>query len=313
MSLLRAHVVSAVAALMALAVGIALGAGPLQQEVTTRPAAADGDRGALEAARARVRAAERGAELADALASSAGDRLLRDSLRNRAVTVVELPGAAEPTVQELANAVTRAGGQVVSRVEVNRQLLSVANRQLVGELGSQLVGARRTRVPVPDEAGDYQRLGRLLARALVTGERRGDEVDRAGRSILAGLEAAGLVRPAAGEGRRGSLVLAVAGAPYGGRDQRDGAGTITATLLAELGRTADAVVLAGPSLAGASDGLVGQVRVDPLSRRAVSTVEGADRVAGAVAAVLALAADVRGRSRHHGSATAPDGVLPRLP
>jgi hypothetical protein len=309
-SRLRTHVVSVLAVMMALAVGVALGAGPLQREVSTSPAASGPEDRGMPEPESRVDVLERSAASSDAFALRLSRSLVKGTLAGRAVTVVDLPGAPRPVVRGLLDMVAQAEGRVVSRVSLDEQLLDVANRQLVGELGSQMASAARTRVRVPDDAGDYERMGRLLARAFVTSEPGGDEADVAGRSIIAGLETAGLVEAGSGAGRRGALVLVVAGPPYGSQDQRDGAGTIAATLLAELARAADALLLAGPVSAGAPDGVVAQVRTDPLSRRTVSTVDTADLAAGAVAAVLALAADARGRSGHYGSESAPGGPLP---
>lgn len=310
MSRLRTHVVSVLAVLMALAVGVALGAGPLQREVETRPAASGPSDAVPPELESRVDTLERSAASSDAFALRVSRSLVRGTLADRAVTVVDLPGAPRPVVRGLVDMVAQAEGRVVSRVSLDETLLDVANRQLVGELGSQMASSARTRVRVPESAGDYERMGRLLARAFVTSVRGGDEADSAGGSITAGLETAGLVEASSGAGRRGSLVLVVAGPPYGSEDQRDGAGTIAATLLAELARSADGVLLAGPVTAGSPDGVVAQVRADPLSRRTVSTVDTADLASGAVAAVLALAAGARGRAGHYGSEDAPGGVLP---
>lgn len=312
MSRLRSHVVSVLAVMLAMAVGVALGAGPLQGEASPRAAASRDTGPSAPQQRARIAGLERAVASSDAFAAQLSRSLVRGSLRDRAVTVLQLPGASGAVVRALLDMVAAADGRVVSRVVVDERLLDVANRQLVGELGSQMADAARTRVAVPRDAGDYDRMGRLLARAYATSRRGGDEADVAGRSIAAGLETAGLVTQPSGEGRRGSLALVVAGPPYGSRDQRVGAGTIAASLLAELARTADGVVLAGPVRSGRPDGLVAQVRTDPLSRRTVSTVDTADLTSGAVAAVRALAAHARGRSGHYGSPDAAGGPLPPL-
>lgn len=287
---LRSHVVALLAVVLALAIGIALGSGPLQTDIETRVAAAP-DGAALRDAEARADALQVGTEYSDDFALAVSNRLVRGTLADRTVTVLVLPGAAPDTVAGLGDMVARAGGRVVSEVRVDRRLLDVANRQLVGELGTQMLDSAGAAVRVGPEAGDYQRLGRLLARALVTQQRGGAAPDAAGTGILAGLEAAGLVDVEQGGGTRGSLLLAVGGAAYGTDDEREGAGTIVASLLAAAARTARAVVLAAPTGSGRSDGLVGLLVADPTARRAVSTVDGADRVAGRIDTVLALAAD----------------------
>lgn len=313
MSSLRTHVLTLLAALLALAVGVALGSGPLQAPVRANVGArtATSDDGRLESAETRADALASGTTYADDFALSVSGRLVRGALADRTVTLLALPGAAPDTVAGIADMVARAGGRVVQEVRVERRLVDVGNRQLVGELGSQMAETAGDAVRVPPAAGDYERVGRLLARATLTSERAGTPVDAAARGILAGLETAGLVTTT-DDRTRGSLLVAVAGAPHGGDDERDGAGTIVASLLLEASRTARAVVLAGPVGSGAADGLVGRVRSDEAARTAVSTVDAADRVAGRIASVLALSADVPGPSGHYGSAGAPDGPRPAL-
>ncbi|QIK66553.1 copper transporter [Nocardioides sp. HDW12B] len=315
MSSLRTHVLTLLAALLALAVGVALGSGPLQgplrAEVGSGPVASD-DAEEPSSAGSRAAALASGTTYADDFALSVSGRLVRGALADRTVTLLVLPGAAAGTVAGIADMVARAGGRVTGEVRVERRLVDVGNRQLVGELGRQMAETAGDAVRVPAAAGDYERLGRLLARATLTSERAGTPVDAPARGILAGLETAGLVTTTGDAGTRGSLLLAVAGEPYGGDDERDGAGTIVATLLLEATRTARAVLLAGPVGAAAPDGLVGRVRTDEAARTAVSTVDAADRVAGRITSVLALSADVPGRSGHYGSAGAPDGPRPAL-
>ncbi len=314
MSSVRAHVVTLLATLLALAIGVALGSGPLRgplrAEVGARPAASDTDR--LRDAEDRADALASGTTYADDFALSISGRLVRGALTDRTVSLLLLPGAAPDTVAGVADMVARAGGRVVGQIRVERRLVDVGSRQLVGELGRQMAETAGGAVRVPADAGDYELLGRLMARATLTPERSGAPVDATGRDILAGLRTAGLVTPGPDDAMRGSLLLAVAGPPYGGEDEREGAGTIVASLLLEASRVARAVVLAGPVGSGAPDGLVGRLRTDDLARTAVSTVDVADRVVGRITTVLALSADVPGPSRHYGSAGAPDGPRPAL-
>ncbi len=295
----RSHVVALLAVPLALAAGIALGSGPLQSDIETRTTSAP-DTDVPEDADDRDAALRSGTEYSDDFALSVSSRLVRDTLADRTVTVLVLPGAAPASVAGVGDMVARAGGQVVSEVRVDPRLLDVANRQLVGELGTQMVDSAGGAVRVAPTAGDYERLGALMARALVTRDRAGVEPDAAAKGIQAGLEAAGLLTLGEGEGTRGSLLLAVGGPAYGSEDAREGAGTIVASLLVEAARKARAVVLAGPVGSGEADGLVGLLRTEPGAQRAVSSVDGVDRVAGRIESVLALAADVAGPSGHFG-------------
>ena len=85
--------------------------------------------------------------------------------------------------------------------------------------------------------------------------------------------------------RRGSLVLVVAGEPRGSADDRQGAGSIVASLWQALDASSDGVVVAARRL-GAADGVVGALRADAGRARTVSTVDTVDRCAGAVVTVL---------------------------
>lgn len=305
----RYHVVSLVAVLLALAVGIVLGSGPLQRD-TDEDTAGDGDRQALLAAEADVDRLEQIVEYDDAFAEATSAGLLRRKLDGRAVTLVALPGADEAALTRLTESVDRAGGRVTAQVVVAEALLEVDNRQLVDELASQMHDTARKQVDVPAGASGYERMGRLLAYAVGSTKKAGERTDRAAESILAGVSTAELVTTRGNVSRRGSLVLVVTGPPVGTADDRAGAGSILATLADAFAQGTDGVVVAGPVSAGAEDGLVAAVRSDPTAAASVSTVDVVERVSGAVVAVLALAGEASGEQGHYGSAAAADGPLP---
>jgi hypothetical protein len=150
----------------------------------------------------------------------------------------------------------------------------------------------------------------LLGHALLDDQDAGSRVDRTGDSVLAGFTTAGLLTTDDPVTRRGSLVLLVAGPPTGSADQRQGAAAIVAALARGLDASGDGAVLAGPSAAGAADGVIGALRAAP-GRREVSTVDALESLAGGVVAVRALADRALGRTGDYGSDAAPDGLLPK--
>ena len=303
----RYHVVSLVAVLLALAVGIALGGGPLQ-----RPADTVGgeDTDTLASTQSRLALLQESAAFADAYADATADEVVGGSLDGRAVTLLALPGADDAHVSRLTEMVERAGGSVTARAAVEEKLLDVGDRQLVSELASQMADAAGDAVEGAGDATGYEQMALLIAHALATGKGGGEAVDGAGESILAGLETAGLLTVTGDLQDRGSVVLLVAGAPYGDEDDREGAGTILTTLGSTLDGRSDGAVVAGPVESSTEDGLVGTVRADPATANEVSTVDTMDRTAGAVVAVLALAEEAEGRSGHYGTGAAGDGALP---
>ena len=305
----RYHVVSLVAVMLALAVGIALGGGPLQRGAGGSD---DGDSGqSLVDAQAEIAHLEEGTAFADAYAAATADGLLAKAVLDRAVTLVTLPGADDADVTRLTEMVDRAGGTVTLRAAVDEKFLDVGNRQLVSELASQMAATAGNDVAGAGEATGYEQMALLLARALASTKTQGEPIDDVGQSVLAGLDTADLLTVTGEGGQRGSLVLLVAGDPYGGADEREGAGSILSTTVSVLDERSDGVVLAGPVSSSVEDGLVGTVRADPTTAGVVSTVDAVERAAGAVVAVLALEAEAAGRSGHYGTSAAGDGALPR--
>jgi Copper transport outer membrane protein, MctB len=301
----RYHVVSLLAVLLALAVGIVVGSGPLQRSDDD----GEGD-GATGVAEAEVAELESRLAFYDEYARASTGALLGTGLEGRAVTLLLLPGATDAAATEVADAVAVAGGTVTARAALDQQLLDVGERQLVEQLAAQMADQAGNRVEIPGDAGGYERMGLLLAHALTSTAPGGQPVDGAGESVLAGLATAELVEVQDDLDRRGSLVLALGGPPYGSADEREGAGTIVATLLSAIDSRSDGVVLAGPLASAEEDGLVGALRRDPVAAAEVSTVDVAGTVGGAVVSVLALAGEGAGRSGHYGSDAAADGAVP---
>ena len=304
----RYHVVTIVAILFALAVGLVLGAGPLRgaDDTVARAQAGERSRSDLEA---QVRAAGLRNRSSEAFARAAAPTLVAGSLRNQSVTLVVLPTAEDRDVTTLTRLLRVAGADRAGTVRVGAKLLDVADKQLVDALGTQLhEGARGVRVP--SEAGPYGQLGALLARAIGSTRRGGEPVDRVAQSVLAGLDAAKLVSVDGRLARRGNLVLVVAGPGTGDRSVRRSTGAIVTSLVTSVDAATGGVVLAGPARAAQADGQLRAVRSDARASRRVSTVDSLDSGAGAAVAVLALAGQASGSAGQYGSVGAVDGVLP---
>jgi hypothetical protein len=304
----RSHVASLVAVFLALAVGIVLGGGPLQRD--GGGGGGGGDIEALADAEAEVDRLRQSADFGDAYARATRERVVPDDLlQGRAVTLLTLPTADEDEVTQLASLASRLGASIAARVTVDDQLVDVANRQLVEELGSRMQASAGDAVDVPATADGYERMGRLLGYAIATDRPGGARVDDVGEEIMATLTTANLVVTEGPIQRRGALVLVVAGEPEGTADQRRGAGSIVASLAEALDASGKGTVVAGPIASGARDGVVGAVR---RSRAAsdVSTVDVTDRTAGIVLSMLALAGEDGGTTLHLGTASADDGAFP---
>jgi len=306
----RYHIVSIVSVFLALAVGVALGGGPLKGEVdNTLVKQVETDRKVKAELQAQINDLRGAREFSDAFASNVAPDLLNGQLDGRPVTLVVLPGAEEDSVTSVGNFVNVAGGSVTGTVRIGPELVDVANKQLVDELADQLLDGAKD-VSVPDDASAYDRLGALVARAIATDEDGGAEVDDTATSILSGLSTANLMSAEGDLAQRGSLVMFVAGPGSGSVDERQGSNTIVSSIAAAVDARSDGVVVAGPAESARPNGLVTAVRSNVAVAKDVSTVDVVGRDAGAVVAVLALAEQATGKVGHYGASDAPDGAMP---
>ena len=152
----RILTVPLVAVLLALATGVALGAGPLTDTRSSAAEPAAGD--ALGAQRAGVPRPVRGRRLRPSCTPDAWPR--------RPVALVTMPGADQATVSALTSQVKAAGGQLTGIYAVGSQLVDAQQKSLVDTLGSELDKAAQR--PVSKTATTYPRIGQLLAVALAT-------------------------------------------------------------------------------------------------------------------------------------------------
>lgn len=306
----RYHIVSIVSVFLALAVGVALGGGPLKGEVdNTLVEQVQADRRAKAELRAQIAALGAGNSFTDEFAVAAAPELVGGSLDGRAVTVLVLPGAEEDVIGSMSELVETAGGTVAGVIRAGEGLVDVGNKQLVDELGSQLLEGVND-MTVPDDAGTYERLGAILARAVATDEDGGAPVDDAANSILSGLSTADLMSPAGDLNRRGSLVLVVSGSGPEDSGRREGTAAVVTAMVDAMDDATDGVVVTGPVGAAREGGVVEAVRREVVTARAVSTVDTVGRAAARVVAVMALAEQAEGEAGHYGSVDAADGVMP---
>lgn len=256
----RSYAVPLTAVLLALATGVALGAGPLTD---TRSSASPSP---------QVAAPASDATYPDAFASSVASRLYAHGLSRRPVAVVTMPGADSGTVAALVAQVKAAGGQVTGTFALRPQLVDANQKSLVDTLGVQLA---RQVGGIEKSATTYPRMGQLLAVALATTGTTGVQPGDGPTAVRQSLAAAGLLAVPKGGPPTAPLVLVVLGTPV---DQ-----AITDGLLQGLAHGARGVVAVGPT----KDPAVAGLHADGVTRQ-VTTVDGVETSAGRVATVLAL-------------------------
>lgn len=291
---LRYHVVSIAAVLLALALGVVLGASALSSRVLGA-LTSDRDQLAGEVVAMRAERDAVGAQLlaTERLVGAGAPSTVAGVLPGRGVAVVAAPDADPADVAAVADLVARAGGRVTGQVALTDAALAPDRADALRAIVPRLLPAG-AQLPATTDTGTLtgSLLGSLLvARPGGVGEQTtGPEVATA----LRALSDAGYVRGSEELGAApGELALVVSG---GGADPARA--TVLARIAGEMDRVGAGAVLAGRTGSGA----VTAVRGDPALRSGLSTVDALQGPASRVATVLALREQADGRTGVYGPA-----------
>ncbi len=113
----RYHLVSLVSVFMALAIGVILGAGPLQNSIgTTLSSQVESLRKSRDEARTEADAANNALSENEKQLDSAGTQLVGGTLKDRRVAIVALPGVEESELKAAEDKVSKAGATVTATV-----------------------------------------------------------------------------------------------------------------------------------------------------------------------------------------------------
>ena len=253
-----------VAVLLALATGVALGAGPLTD---TRSSAAEPSRTTPSSPSAPA--------YPDQFAAAVSSQLYAGRLARRPVALVTMPGADQATVTALTSQVKAAGGQLTGVYAVGSQLVDAEQKSLVDTLGrraQQRARVPRSRRPPPPTRASVSWSRSPSPPAGATARQPSDDVIAVRQSLVAAKLADRCPRA-----RRAPrpLVLVVLGKPV---DQAIADGFLTGLAARSRG-----VVAVAPT----HDATLAALDADDVTRT-VTTVDGSETSAGRVAAVLGL-------------------------
>lgn len=147
----RYHLVSLVAVFLALAVGIVLGAGPLQNSIGTALSdQVDSLRTSRDEARRELDLAQRELESLNDGLDELRDPLVGNILEGETVAIVVLPGAHDDDVDSHVSALTSAGATVTGRVVVTEDFMDFDNASYRQALAGQITDYVED---VPEEDG----------------------------------------------------------------------------------------------------------------------------------------------------------------
>lgn len=302
----RYHIVSLISVFLALAVGIALGAGPLEETIGNQLNEQVAQlRAEKDALREELGAADSVSMERKTYLEDSAEELLVGALP-RTVAVVTLPGADDDVVSAVVQRLGQAGATVTARVAVT-PVWTDADQQtfrtsLVGNLSGYLD-------PGPSaDASTNAVLGLSLARALTAGSPE---------DPTALTEEAGLLLDVLTSGQLVAVTVApdqpadaaVVIAPPVGSDAVGDEAAVSALvgLAAALADEAAGVVVGGP--ATDQTGVVQAVRAGDVADR-VATVDTIGDVTGQISLPRALAMAVAGSVGHFGYADSAGDVMP---
>jgi hypothetical protein len=297
-------------AVLAVALGVAAGAGPLQHSNSERDRELAAQKARMASTQRQLEVLKETAAFAEAYAGATGPALIQGTLSGRSIVLVTLPGADPAVVAQLRSGIEAAQGKVTAQVDLAPAMGRASSRQLVEALTSQMV-TQSPGLPVPPDAGGYERFGILLARAIGTGPTGTPAqaaYDTTAVGIMAGLQSADLVKTSQPVGARAGLALVVTG-PEAASEADAADNAVPVTILQAFGRQVPTVVV-GPTGAAGSRGVIGALRATTGPAAVVSTVDSAETAMGRVVGILALAARARGTVGQFGAVNAADGVLP---
>lgn len=297
MSMLRRAVFPILIGLLAFAIGIAVGGGPLQTDE-----GAD-DMAALERAKAslqdEVDSLRADAAFDEGVNQSLSGRMLAGQLAGRSITLIVLPGVPSTTVEATEQALKQADGQVAVVARLAEDFIDPGKKTYVDSVVTSSMKGVQDLADLAD-SGTYVRAGALLSRAYA-GRGSDANIDDEAAKIDAELQGAKLVALEDTPIRRGTFVVVLAPGAHGSNSFTTAQMVIANDMVSALVRGGDAVVVASTPTSSQPGGLIDVLSADEaLAGKRLSTVNVIDSAAGRTTMVYALAAAASGAPGNYG-------------
>ncbi len=276
----RYHVVSIVAVFLALALGIVVGTtalnGPITDDLRKRVDTANSDRSKLQQ---QLDAAQSQNGDADSFVAQFGPLVVKDTLKDKRVLVVSLPGASSSVEGAISKQIAAAGGSVAGNVTMTGDFFNTARAADIKSLVTN--GTQPSKFQLPTGTDDAVTLGAALLAFVLTGQASDDEL---ATTVSAFTSLQMLQVPGSAKVTPATLV-AVIGTGTPGDDQ---VGKSEATFVSAFQQQKATVVVAGDAASDVAPGVVADIRADGTLDKTISTVDNADAAMGQISTVLAL-------------------------
>ncbi|GAA3243321.1 copper transporter [Actinocorallia longicatena] len=306
----RYHLVSIVAVFLALAIGLLVGSTNKAQDALAKlkdqqVAVVQRNNDDL---RAEKTLRDKTLEGENQYASVTAPEVLGKRLANESVVFVLAPGASDTMRTGLDTAVKTAGGTVSGWVSLQSKYLDPAQLATIDELA---LSTKPGSLTFADDATGYDKAAAVLANVLVT-----KDSTKAGReelnavSTLQSFKEAGLLSYSGKPTARATLAIVIApDKPV--EDEKTAAADNKAliSLTSALDANNRGTVAAGDTGSAGTNGFLSALRSSKASDT-VSSADAADRVSGQNVVVLALDAEMDGKSGKYGTVSGDNGFLP---
>lgn len=289
----RYHLISIGAIFLALAAGVALGAGPLDE--TKNLIGNDGN------ASETIDKSDL-ASFDSAYAKKTGTSLVAGKLKGQSVVIFTLPGARADQVAGLRTAMASGGAKISGEVALTSKLLDSTSRQFAEGVTQQ---AAKGVKGVATSGDSYLRVGSALGRAYLA--KKATKVDASASTISSAFAEGELITVPTKPTELGTIALIVAGPDAA--DSEQGQGDIMAELAVGFDSQAQGVVLAGPSPSSEDGGYLQVLRSSDTASQ-VSTIDVTDSAAGRLVTVLVAAREIGDNAGSFGTSRSADGAIP---
>jgi hypothetical protein len=330
----RYHLVSIIAIFVALALGVILGSGPLDDPIDNtlrqRYEQVEDDK---EALRGELNDADTRISYLNRASSTYNPAVVGDRLTGRSVVVLTMPGVDGGLVNDMRELLELSGADITGTVSLTDDY---ADPQRLGELEELLEQLTPADADIPDNARPYARAAAVLARGVVAdaaaaGDGQvgadptvpvtpeppdaGVEADSAAQALLSGLQDNGFLTVDGDPQELAELaVLLAPAAPEQADDAANAVARAQLEIALAVDRRASGSVVAGPLGSAEDAGLVQVVRRDDEADGRVSTVDMLDTVPGRTSTALALLAQATDDTTgHYGIGPDADDVAPAIP
>jgi hypothetical protein len=312
----RYHLVSLISVFLALAVGIILGAGPLQGAIgETLTEQVDALRAERTDLRTELDATQTALDGDERYIEAVGTELVTGSLEGNRVAVVQLGEVPEDVTNGVLNQLDTAGANVVSETVLTEAWTDSAEESSRETVADGLRAGLGAAAPEGDDPSAT--LGAALALALTGSDGGASGTARSAQATDLGaqLERFGFVEPGDEQTAAAQALVLLVGSAGQPQETADGATEETeptpdvwTAVTRAAQEVSGAAVLAGPT--DEPGDTVQAVRDDEEIAAEVTTVSGVDRLVGRINVPLAVAARLEGAVGQYGLEDDATAVLP---